>query len=100
MNVSRRHFMGVSAALVAGAMASGRAFGANNRIRVCVAGCNGRGGSHIEGFGAIKDCEIAALCDPDSKVLEAKAKKRVRLQEIECVSTGGRECRFEPEESP
>jgi len=35
-----------------------------------------------------------------SKVLEAKAKKRVRLQEIECVSTGGRECRFEPEESP
>jgi len=34
-----------------------------------------------------------------SKVLEVKAKKRVRLQEIECTSTGGRECRFEPEES-
>lgn len=35
-----------------------------------------------------------------SKVLEAKSKARVRLHEVECVSTGGRECRFEPEESP
>lgn len=35
-----------------------------------------------------------------SKVLEAKSKRRVRLQEVECVSTGARECTFEPEESP
>ena len=32
-----------------------------------------------------------------SKALEAKAKQRVRLNEVECVSTGGRECVFEPE---
>lgn len=32
-----------------------------------------------------------------SKALEAKAKQRVRLNEVECVSTGRRECVFEPE---
>lgn len=32
-----------------------------------------------------------------SKILEAKAKHRVRLNEVECVSTGARECVFERE---
>lgn len=32
-----------------------------------------------------------------SKVLEAKAKQRVRLNEVECVSTGAKECVFERE---
>src|SRR5436309_6114681 len=32
-----------------------------------------------------------------SKLLEAKTKHRVRLAEVECVSTGGRECVFEQE---
>lgn len=34
-----------------------------------------------------------------SKILEAKAKRRVRLAEIECASTGARECVFEAEET-
>lgn len=34
-----------------------------------------------------------------SKLLEAKAKTRVRLAEVECMSTGARECVFEREES-
>ncbi len=32
-----------------------------------------------------------------SKVLEAKTKQRVRLAEVECVSTGAKECVFERE---
>ena len=32
-----------------------------------------------------------------SKLLETKAKQRVRLAEVECVSTGARECVFERE---
>lgn len=32
-----------------------------------------------------------------SKVLEAKTKQRVRLSEVECVSTGAKECVFERE---
>jgi len=35
-----------------------------------------------------------------SKVLEAKKKQRVRLSEVECVSTGAKECVFEREGSP
>ncbi len=34
-----------------------------------------------------------------SKLLETKAKHRVRLAEVECMSTGARECVFEREES-
>ena len=32
-----------------------------------------------------------------SKMLEVKAKQRVRLNEVECVSTGAKECVFERE---
>ena len=32
-----------------------------------------------------------------SKVLEAKTKQRIRLNEVECVSTGAKECVFERE---
>lgn len=32
-----------------------------------------------------------------SKLLEAKTRQRVRLAEVECMSTGARECVFEPE---
>ncbi len=34
-----------------------------------------------------------------SKVLEAKTKQRIRLNEVECVSTGAKECVFEREGS-
>jgi V4R domain-containing protein len=34
-----------------------------------------------------------------SKVLETKAKQRIRLNEVECVSTGAKECVFEREGS-
>jgi predicted hydrocarbon binding protein len=34
-----------------------------------------------------------------SKILEAKTKQRVRLNEVECVSTGAKECVFEREGS-
>ncbi|OGS46195.1 MAG: hypothetical protein A3K66_02575 [Euryarchaeota archaeon RBG_16_67_27] len=35
-----------------------------------------------------------------SKLLETKLKQRVRLAEVECVSTGARECAFEREAGP
>ncbi len=42
-------------------------------IRVAVVGINGRGGSHISGFGGMKGVRVAALCDVDRKVLDSKA---------------------------
>ncbi len=79
MKLTRRHFIGTSAAavIVAGMKAQGKVIGANNRVRICTIGFNGRGNSHIKEFLALKDdVEIAALCDVDAKVL-AKGGKTV-----------------------
>ena len=73
MEISRRKFLGASATavLVAGTMAHGKVFGANNRIRMCTIGFNGQGSSHIKDIlGMPDDAEYVALCDVDSKVLE------------------------------
>ena len=57
--------------IVAGAMAQGKVFGANNRIRMCTIGFNGQGHSHINDILALKDeAEYVALCDVDSQVRE------------------------------
>ena len=42
-------------------------------LRVAVVGVNGRGGSHIDGFGKRKDCEIAAIVDVDEVVGNKRA---------------------------
>ena len=75
MSMSRRNFLGASAAAVvaAGTMAKGRVFGANDRVGVCVMGLNGRGQSHCEGFMRDPRSEVVALCDVDGRVLEASA---------------------------
>ncbi len=76
MEISRRHFLNSSAAvLAAGVMTHGRVWGANEKIGVCVVGVNGRGGSHIEGFSKSPDSEVVALCDVDARVLERVAKQ-------------------------
>jgi predicted dehydrogenase len=77
MDVSRRNFLGAGAAAVvaAGTKATGKVFGANDTINVCVMGVNGRGGSHIEGFGTQEGVNVYAICDVDTKALE-KGKAR------------------------
>jgi predicted dehydrogenase len=49
-------------------------FGANDRVRVAICGLNGRGNDHLKAYSRIAGVEVAALCDPDEKVL----RKRVR----------------------
>jgi predicted dehydrogenase len=48
--------------------------GANDDIRVAVAGFNGRGQSHIQGFQKIKGVRVVALCDVDQTVLDKAVK--------------------------
>src|SRR5262245_43888370 len=43
------------------------------KLRVAVVGINGRGNSHIGGFGSHEGCEIAALVDADETVLNNRA---------------------------
>ncbi len=77
MKISRRKFLGssASAVIVAGTMARGKVFGANEAIQLCCVGIHGRGGSHIEGFMETGGAEVYALCDVDGEVLRKKAHK-------------------------
>ena len=47
--------------VVSGTKASGRVLGANDRVRIAVAGINGRGQSHLRGFGQMEDVEIQTV---------------------------------------
>ncbi len=77
--VTRRTFLKSSATagtavLLCGTAATGRAFGANDRLRIAVAGVGGRGSNHIDGYLEQPNVEIAYLIDPDQKVLDARLK--------------------------
>jgi predicted dehydrogenase len=76
---TRREFLKKSSAIVAGGTfvisgtkASGRVIGANDRVRIAVAGLKGRGGSHIGGWRTQRNVEIVALIDPDKNVLASR----------------------------
>ncbi len=79
--LSRRRFQqGMAAAsaslLITGTRASGNIAGANDRLRIAIAGVNGRGNSHMSGWLEQDNVEIAYLVDPDETVL-AKGLKRL-----------------------
>jgi len=74
-HITRRQFVGSVAAGLGMTLVTpmSRVLGANDQIRVAVVGINGRGGSHISGFGGMQGVRVAALCDVDRKVLDSKA---------------------------
>lgn len=75
LDMNRRQFLGASAAavLVAGTMAKGKVFGANDRIRTATIGVRSRGFDHVKAVTKRDDAEIVALCDVDSDVLASQA---------------------------
>jgi predicted dehydrogenase len=78
-NITRRRFLKNSTAIGAGALicgtaATSRVFGANERLRIAVAGINGRGSSHISGYLEQPNVEVAYLVDPDQDVLDKRMK--------------------------
>jgi predicted dehydrogenase len=86
---SRRQFLGQSLAAAAagvgagfaigGTKSSGRVIGANDTIRIGVAGLNGRGGSHVDEFGKMKGVEITYLIDPDTRTYDKRIKQLQKL---------------------
>lgn len=76
---SRRSFLQTTAAgsslLLLNTRASGQVKGANDRLRIAVAGVNGRGQSHLDGWLSQENVEVAYLIDPDAKVLASSMKK-------------------------
>jgi predicted dehydrogenase len=74
---NRRAFLKTSI-IAAGASLSPRSWaqvpGANDTIRVAVVGINGRGNGHLAEYKKLNGVKVAALCDVDTKVLDAKSK--------------------------
>jgi len=79
-NNSRRDFIkkaaGASAVILAGGILPGfsaqsysRIIGSNEKIRVSVMGVNSRGNALAKSFASQPNCEVAHLCDVDSRVL-------------------------------
>lgn len=74
--MNRRHFlMGATAA--AGQLAVKGLASANDTVRIACVGVRGQGGEHINNYLAMKNVEIAAICDIDESVLNK------RLGEVE-----------------
>lgn len=67
MNGTRRVFMSAAAA----AAASGRVFGANERVNLVVIGVGGRGTAHVRSYNGLKEsCNIVGVCDVNQAARE------------------------------
>ena len=79
-HLSRRQFMnrslaaaGVGAAFaISGTKSSGRIIGANDTVRVAIAGLNGRGGEHVGQFVKMPGVAITYLVDPDTRTYQKR----------------------------
>src|SRR5262245_4446925 len=74
---NRRQFLSKALAAaatitIAGTKSTGRVLGANDAIRVGVAGINGRGGAHIDSYLGIGDVQITYLIDVDARVFRGR----------------------------
>ena len=57
---------------IAGTKASGKVLGANDTIRLGVAGIHGRGSSHINTFAGMKGVDVTYLIDPDTTLFPGR----------------------------
>lgn len=84
--VSRRRFLQTTLATAAtvtigGTKSSARVTGANDRIRIAVAGLNGRGHSHTDAYLGMKNVEIVYLVDPDKRTYKKHAEKIAKKEQ-------------------
>jgi predicted dehydrogenase len=57
---------------IAGTKSTGRVLGANENIRIGVAGLHGRGSAHVGAFAGMQGVEITYLIDPDQRTYSAR----------------------------
>lgn len=90
--MNRRGFLKRGMAVTAGSFVALSSFdgvvpsvrGANNEIRLGIAGIHSRGGQHITDFMKIPGVKVVALCDADKQVLEqgvAQFKKKYNVED-------------------
>lgn len=79
--INRRQFAAIAGSTAAALSArSSLAQSPNERLGVCIAGVNSRGGEHIRGFNKDSRTEIRAIVDVDEKVGQDRADKVAELQ--------------------
>src|SRR5215213_5969963 len=84
--VSRRSFIQKSLATaatitIAGTKSAPRVLGANERVRIAVAGLNGRGHSHTDAYLGMKNVEIVYLVDPDKRTYKKHLDKTAKKEQ-------------------
>ena len=85
---NRREFLGRSLTAagigagfaIGGTKSSGRIIGANDTVRIAVAGLNGRGGSHVGEFAPMKNVAITYLVDPDTRTYKKRLDQLTKLE--------------------
>jgi predicted dehydrogenase len=85
-SLTRRNFLKRTSAFAAGIAALGAmpvraVVGANDRVRVAVIGCNGRGMNHITAWLEVPNVEIACICDVDTRAMAKGIEAVVKKQE-------------------
>ena len=78
MTLQRRSFLKKTLAAaatitVAGTKSSGRVLGANEVIRLGIAGLHGRGGAHVAAFAGMEGVQVTYLVDPDTRTFQRRA---------------------------
>ncbi|HDP35596.1 MAG TPA: gfo/Idh/MocA family oxidoreductase [Candidatus Hydrogenedentes bacterium] len=97
--ITRRQFIKSSTAfagaslLLGGTKASARVVGANERLRIAVAGLNGRGQAHVGGWLEQENVEIAYVIDPDQRVLDRALKALAKRAAGKLETKGVRDVR-------
>lgn len=81
---------------LAGTKSSGRVLGANEAIRIGVAGLNGRGRDHVDAFANMPDVQITYLIDPDRRVFAKGFKGKGAKQTTNVVDYVRDKCKTAP----
>jgi predicted dehydrogenase len=79
--MTRRKFLNSSLAAmgagfaIGGTKSSGRVLGANDAVRVGIAGLHGRGAAHVDEYLGLDGVQITYLIDPDTRTFASRLKK-------------------------
>ncbi|MFV2068101.1 MAG: Gfo/Idh/MocA family protein, partial [Pirellulales bacterium] len=60
---------------ISGTKSSGRVIGANDTLRIAVAGIHGRGQSHMDAYTSLDHVEVVTLVDPDRSLFDSRSKR-------------------------
>ncbi len=60
---------------IAGTRTTGQIIGANDTIRIGVAGVHGRGGAHLDAYARMENVKVTYLIDPDQRVFPKRIKQ-------------------------